>query len=94
MARSESVQNNPGPQTLKYLIILGLRLRFLLFCCYVTSLRLFIDVMYILFLEKTYFLSASLKATVKKSRIRICIHKSVDPDPYQNVTDPQQSLHR
>ncbi len=41
--------------------------------------------------EKKNFFVGILKVTDKKSRIRICQSdvQSEDPDPYQNVTDPE-----
>ncbi len=42
-------------------------------------------------LEKPLFFVGILKATAKKRRIRIrnLVYGSQDPDPYQNVTDPE-----
>ncbi len=45
-------------------------------------------------IEKTLFFVGILKATAKKRKIRIRnpVDGSEDPDPYQNVTDPEHCL--
>ncbi len=43
-------------------------------------------------LRKKLIYVGMLKATDENSMIRIRIRKSVDPDPYQNATDPQHCL--
>jgi hypothetical protein len=42
-------------------------------------------------LEKAHLSVGIFKTTAKKSRIRIRkpVHGSKDPDPFQNVTDPE-----